>query len=397
MSFKNKQGSLTAEEKAVVKALLADGWRNQDIQALLNIGRVATINSARITEVKSNNKISLASKEDVAFFIKKKNLYDPKTGLNLYDNERLIRAREAMILAVHVFNNPSIQFKTETFAVQANIAWTYLLHEYYEQKKGIAIVGKDGRSLLLSQMIKRTDCPLSAGMKNNLEDMIDIRNDVEHKLLRRADLKFFPKFQACCLNFDKAICDLFGERLSLKSELSLSLQFAKLDFEQIKTLHKYDIPSHIEALDARLNSRVDSAAKDDLEYQFRVVYTLEASSKSQSHIQFVRPGSEEGKEIHYVLEKYKAADEIYPYKPGEVCAEVAKRTGKRFTQHNHTQAAKLYKARPAGKSKQPANVDKKYCIYHPAYKSYTYAEAWIEHLVSAVTDDDEFAKLKAAK
>ena len=40
---------------------------------------------------------------------------------------------------------------------------------------------------MLSQMIKRRDCPLSKGIKNNLADLVEIRNDVEHKLLRRAD------------------------------------------------------------------------------------------------------------------------------------------------------------------------------------------------------------------
>ena len=53
MIYRNPEGALTDHEKSIVKALLAEGLRNQDIQALLNIGRAATVNSARITEVKS--------------------------------------------------------------------------------------------------------------------------------------------------------------------------------------------------------------------------------------------------------------------------------------------------------------------------------------------------------
>ena len=49
MVARKKQGGLTEEEKPIVKALLAKGWRNQDIQALVNTGREATINSGRIT------------------------------------------------------------------------------------------------------------------------------------------------------------------------------------------------------------------------------------------------------------------------------------------------------------------------------------------------------------
>ena len=97
------EGSLTAEEKKIVKGLLGKGERNQDIQALVNLGREATINSARITEVKQDATIAAASNEDLEFFKIRKKSFDPQTGLNLYDDERLIRAREAMLLAVQVF------------------------------------------------------------------------------------------------------------------------------------------------------------------------------------------------------------------------------------------------------------------------------------------------------
>lgn len=68
MVARNKQGALTNEEKPIVKALLAKGWRNQDIQALVNIGREATINGARITGVKQDAAIVAASDEEVEFF-----------------------------------------------------------------------------------------------------------------------------------------------------------------------------------------------------------------------------------------------------------------------------------------------------------------------------------------
>lgn len=286
MVVRNAEGRLTKTEEPIVKALLARGWRNQDIQALVNAGRKATINSARITEVKHDQALQPSDDDDVDFYIRKKKAYDPRTGLNPYDDERLVRAREAMILAVHAFNNPSLSFKTEVFAVLANIAWTYLLHEYYE-RKGVKIADAKGNALFLSEMLKRHDCPLSQGIKNNLNDIKEIRDAVEHLLLRKGDLAFFPRFQACCLNFEKMLCALFGDRLTLSNDLSLALQFGKLDFEQLVTLEKYEIPQEIAALDAQLHGARTEVELADLEYQFRVVYTLQNSAKSRAHIQFV--------------------------------------------------------------------------------------------------------------
>ncbi len=97
-----KPTTLTTEEKAVIKALLAEGMRNQDILTLINHEREATINFGRITGVKKNTSIAPASPEEVAFFKRKKRSFDPITGLNLYSDERLIRARETIIWAPRI-------------------------------------------------------------------------------------------------------------------------------------------------------------------------------------------------------------------------------------------------------------------------------------------------------
>lgn len=371
-----KGGGLTDHEKRIVKGLLAQGERNQDIHALVNYERHPTVNFGRISGVKSNDNIDPASSEEIEFFIRKKKSFDPITRLNYYDHERLIRAREAMILAVTIFNSNIYKFKSGVFAIMANIAWTYLMHEHYE-RNGMSILNSDGSTFALSYMLSRPDCPLSRGIKNNLRAIKAIRDDVEHKALGRSDATWLSLFQACCLNFDRTIVAWYGPRLSLQNEISVALQFGKMQLQQAAQMQPYDIPDHIAALDARLNSELSDEELDDLEYRFRVVYTLDAASKGSAHIQFLFPESEEGKAIHNVLQKYKVADELYPHKPGDVVRLVKVATKKRFTMNDHTLAWKRHKVRPSRGSK----TNRKYCIYHPAYKSYTYNDIWVNFLV----------------
>ena len=393
---RNPRGALSEDEKRIARALLDRGERNQDIQALINIGRFVTINSARITEVKKNDNQQPASEEEVKFYRLKKHSYDPRTGLNLFDDERLIRAREAMILAVQIFNSSALKFKTEVFSVLANIAWTYLLHEYYE-RNNITLVERDGRSLLLSQMIDRQDSPLSDGVRNNLRHIKEIRDEVEHMLFRKGDLMWQGLFQACCLNFDNFLRKHFGESLSLAHELSFALQFQKLDIEQVNTLNQYEIPPEISAIDARMSENLTPEQQQDIEYQFRVIYTLDSASRGRAHFQFFNPDSSEGKQIRNILVNYKPADDLYPYKPKKVCELVESKTGKRFTLNNHTQAWKLFRARPNSGSKQPQNTHKEYCIYHSAHRDYTYSEQWIDHLVHQVNDPQKLSAIKSVK
>ena len=172
MAKKSKDGGLTAPEKRTVKKLLEKKWRNQDIQALINLGRKATVNSGRITGVKHDAAQEVATDAEAERFIRIKHSYDPKTGLNPHFDERLIRARESMLLAVAAFNSPTLVFKSEVFAILSNIAWTYLLHEHYH-RKNISIVKPDGFTTALSEMLGRQDCPLSQGMCLNLKGHLE--------------------------------------------------------------------------------------------------------------------------------------------------------------------------------------------------------------------------------
>lgn len=375
--------TLTDEEKKIIKLLLNKGVRNQDIHALINYERKATINFGRISGVRQNKDINPATEDELRHFKKRKISFDPITKLNIYDNERLIRAREAMILAVNIFNSGTYKFKTEVFSVLANIAWTYILHEFYI-RKNVNIHNIDGTTFSLSFMLSRKDCPLSKGIKNNLLSIKTIRDQVEHKLLGRSDAQWLTLFQACCLNFDQIITQWFGTQTSLQNELSCALQFGKMEIEQISTLSKYDIPENISALDALLKMDMSEEELNDIEYQFRIVYTFDASSKGKAHIEFISPESEEGKKIHNVLQKFKIADEIYPHKPKDVISLVRKKSGKWFSSNDHINAWKKHKIRPSSHSNSPDKTNRDYCIYHAAHKDYTYNDKWVDLIVAGL-------------
>jgi hypothetical protein len=286
----------------------------------------------------------------------------------------------------------SVCHSAENVGRANRLPWTYLLHEYYE-RQGVAIVNADGFSLLLSQMIARHDCPLSKACKQNLGALKEIRDVVEHRTIGIFDQKWLPLFQSTCLNFEKTLTDLFGPRLTLGRDLGFSLQFAKLQAGEIAALQSHDLPEHIAALDASLAAKLGVGDADDLEYQFKVVYTLTSASKAKAHFQFVQPESAEGKEIQNVLIKYKPAEDIWPFKPGEVTARVAAASGRPFTSDKHQRAWKLYKARPPTGAADPAATKKDFCAYHSPYKSYTYSQAWIDFLVAEIADDAKWAAL----
>jgi hypothetical protein len=206
-------------------------------------------------------------------------------------------------------------------------------------------------------------------------------------------LKWLPLFQSTCLNFEKALTDLFGQRLTLGRELGFSLQFAKLTKEDIAMLQGFDLPEHIAALDNSLAAKLGEGDGDSLEYQFKVVYTLTNASKAKAHFEFVQPDSDEGKEIQNVLIKYKPVNDIWPLRPVDIIKRVKKSSGRNFTSDKHQRAWKMYKARPMTGAVDPATTDNRFCLYHPPYKSYTYSQAWVDFLIKEIADDSRWAEL----
>lgn len=148
------------------------------------------------------------------------------------------KAAEAMKTAVGIFNNPQTCWKSEIYIVNAVIAWTYLLHalyllkgvDYTWKKDGVAILTDDGRPKHweLSRCIAVKECPLDSLVKRNLEYLIAIRNEIEHRMSDNIDRYLEPKLQACALNFEKALVSWFGQQCSVAEDLAFAIQFAEI-------------------------------------------------------------------------------------------------------------------------------------------------------------------------
>ena len=389
-----KTASLTEHEKRIAKKLLGDGNTYQDIQQLINTGRTPTINPGRLAGWKDWD-VEPATEVEIKRYKYEKSLVDLKSGLSPICDERLFRSREAMVAAVEIFNSPTMLFKVQIFPVLSQIAWTYLLHEYYD-RSGVDIIDANGNSLLLSQMLNREDCPLERDVKKNLTAVKTLRDNVEHKILSSIGRSYWPLFQANCLNFDQTIRKLFGENSGLRDSLSIALQFAKMDIDQLSELQAYDLTPQIEAIDQAIEEAAGITGSEGPNYQFKVSYHFAKATKGDSHIVFSQNNAE-SKSKKNVLTQKVVGDELWPFRVSDVIAMVREGGNPDFNSHHHQLAWKKFGARPRGNAKNPADCKKDYCHYHAAHKDYTYSQKWVDLLLNVASDPNEFESLKQYK
>lgn len=246
-------------------------------------------------------------------------------------DELVRKSREAAIAAVQIFNNPSIQFKSEIFAVLMVIAWTYLLHAYYRNQgieyRYFKLAGSKRRFKKtqngaykhweLERCLQTNQCPLDKNTKNNLMFLIGLRHEIEHQMTTRIDDLLSAKFQACCINFNDYIKKFFGDSFGIERQLAVSLQFSGPTTTQIEDLKKGMVPSNVAEFINQFEENLPMDEFQDKRYAYRILFVPKgANRKGQADrvVEFVPEESELAMQVNkdYVLIKDREKPKYLP-------------------------------------------------------------------------------------
>lgn len=348
-------------EIAIVKAMLAKKYVPQDIQAYFS-RPTRSINHARISEIRDETKhkqVKAASDEDLDLFLDAWPNVDPITGLHLKVDELLVKAREAMISAIHTFNGAGLFFRSELFIVSAIIAWTYLMHAYYKKlgvdykykKGGVVKTTLSGAEKYweLGQCISHGQCPLGEGVVNNLNFLLEIRHEIEHRSTDRIDDALSAKLQACCINFNDMLKEHFGKEFALEKRLPIALQLVTFDGSQRAGLAGAQLPENIATTMDNFHENLTEEQQSDPQFRYRVAFVPKVSgkaAKSDTAVEFIKPGSPEAKQVERVLLK---ETERPKYLPSDIVRKVKENGYPNFEMYDHQLLWKQLDAKLAGK------------------------------------------------
>lgn len=255
-------------------------------------------------------------------------------------NELIQKSIEAMLTAVQIFNNPNMQFKSESFIVLSSIAWTYLLHAYYRNKridyryfqqktkrKKFDLTKHGAHKYWeLEKCLNDKHCPIDKETSSNLHFLIGLRHEIEHQMTTRIDDLLSARFQACCLNYNLYLKSLFPSQQGIEKYLSFSLQFSSLGEKQIDQLNDYsDLPKNITTYIQNYDESLDDKTFNDNRFSYRVLFVPKiANRKGQADkvIEFVSPDSEIAKELnkeYWAIKERERNPNIYPQKLSKKC------------------------------------------------------------------------------
>ncbi|MBT3178379.1 MAG: DUF3644 domain-containing protein [Desulfobacula sp.] len=262
-----------------------------------------------------------------------------KRRIGSIKDELISKSKEAALSAVKIFNDPLIKFKSETFIVLMTIAWSYLLHaffrskgieyRYFEQHGKRRFFDKTKRGAYkyweLERCLNDKMSPIDKNTANNLRFLIGLRHEIEHQMTLSLDEFLSGRYQACILNYNQYIKNLFGEKHSLDEHLSYSLQFIELSKEQLQGEKlEAEIPKRLKAYIVEFDGDLDHDEYNSPNYSYRLLFKkklVNRPGQADKVVEFIDPKSELAKTID---KEYWVKKEIEKkkYKPGGIVAAV---------------------------------------------------------------------------
>ncbi len=145
-------------------------------------------------------------------------------------------SQDEALLAVRLYNDPAEARSFEAFIVHMHVAWLYLLHaEFARDKVDTRYWKTEGKRRLLERIdgepkqwefarsVRERWTSDQDPIRANLEFFIGLRNKIEHRYAKRAQLALTAllggQAQALLLNYEEELVAKFGVEHSLATRL----------------------------------------------------------------------------------------------------------------------------------------------------------------------------------
>ena len=161
-------------------------------------------------------------------------------------SEKMIeKSIEAFIMALEIYNKPTIKYRIEGFAFFICNAWELMLKAHL-LKRGESIYYKDNpeRTISISNAINRVYTDKGGRINLNLSKIIDLRNISTHYITEDYEAKYAPLFQACVLNFISELLKFHNRDITdyiAQNFLTISTSYEPLSNEEIKLKYTPEI------------------------------------------------------------------------------------------------------------------------------------------------------------
>lgn len=311
-------------------------------------------------------------------------------------DQLLIKSQEAFILAVEIYNKPTIRYRVEGFAFFMCNAWELMLKAHLIKTKGEASIyyrDNQDRTISLENCIEKVFTNNKDPLRMNLEKIIELRNTSTHFITEEYEMIYVPLFQSCIFNFNEKMQKFHGidvtDLISLNF-LNLVVKENALDENEIKAKYSNEIAEKLLGLNDKI-SKISHESNSNFAIRIEHHYYLTKDKDKATDTVAIDKNS---KNPVQVIKELKNPNETHKYTAKKLIAEVNKQLLKlgivlkfgekpnvKFNTHYFDLFCKYYGIK----------ANEKWCYPHNQFSQpmYSYSMQAIEFIVEEIKKDPE--------
>ncbi|MCP4504230.1 MAG: DUF3644 domain-containing protein [Deltaproteobacteria bacterium] len=250
------------------------------------------------------------------------------------------KARDNFVLALELYNRPSLENRLDAFAQLFCTAWEQLLKAELLDEEGEDAVfkprkeGKRRESISLAACLELKFSDAKNPIRRNLERIAELRHQATHLLMEETASPISRLFQAGVINFASRFRAVTGNALLPESSAGLLSLVGPLGVRQGVDLKRlYGEVTAADLVDYRDEIENEIESVDDVKFAIPVEYKLALVKKESEGDISLTLVAGDGPGVRFV-EKAVPVSKKYPFSTTDVVAEVGKRTGQRFTNND---------------------------------------------------------------
>ncbi len=245
--------------------------------------------------------------------------------------EQLIeKAKEAFVLAIEIYNKPSIKYRLEGFSFFICNAWELMLKAHIINKSGkeaIYFQDKPNRTITLERCVKDVFTNEKAPLRKNLEKVIELRNTSTHFITEEYEAVYVPLLQACVFNFVDKMMEFHGVDMTQvipENFITLSVRLKSLDETEIRGKYEKQVADRLIAASDTLQPLVE---QNNSAFAIKVEHYHYVTKKREEATELYHIEKEATEGVRFIKE-VKDPNETHKYNAKACIKEINKRLNK---------------------------------------------------------------------
>lgn len=246
----------------------------------------------------------------------------------------LERSQEAYLLALDLYNRPTIRYRVEGFCFLFTNAWELLLKAktiedtkkdrsiFYRKKRG-----QPRRSISLRDALKQVFPQENDPIRRNIEEIADLRDWAVHLVIPELEAVYGGMFQAGVINYADKLQEWFG--LSLTDRASPSMLSLVFDVKEVDpvTIQKRYGKEVLDFIIAKTESVEDAISEmNDPQFGIPITYRL-VLTKKPNEADIILSLEDRGGPAAHFIQVPKDISRTHPYTFRQLLDRIAGRLG----------------------------------------------------------------------